>query len=513
MRPKHRVLFLVLLALVAASAPTPAHAGGVVSVCDEAHLLAALTSGGAVTFSCSGTIILTATISITADTTIDGSGQNVTISGNHVVRVFTVNSGSALNLNRLTIADGSADRGGGIYNGGTLNVNDSTFANNHVWGDGGGIHNGGALTVSNSFFSGNSASVYHASGNGGGIYSDGTLTVSNTIFSGNSASSGGGICAAGTLTVSNTIFSDNSASSGGGGIAYSSNYGAANISDTSFSDNSAASGGGIDNGGTLTVRDSTFASNATSCGFYRCDGGGIDNGGTLTVRDSTFAGNRATSCGFYCGSGGGIYNGGTLTVNDSTFSDNDAWEGGGIRAVGTLTVSNTTFVGNFAIGNGGGINYGDPSDGTVNISNSTFADNNAWEDGGGIYNPNSGTVTLRNTIVTNSPMGGPVGGNCFGDITDGNGNLSYPDTTCPGINADPKLGPLQNNLGPTHTMALLPGSAALDAADDAICAAPPVNGLDQRGIVRPQGQHCDIGAYEATLLPMLPRAYLPLIMK
>ena len=60
------------------------------------------------TFSCSGTITLTAEITIAADTTIDGSGQTVTISGNHAVRVFTVNSGVTLNLNRLTVANGSA---------------------------------------------------------------------------------------------------------------------------------------------------------------------------------------------------------------------------------------------------------------------------------------------------------------------------------------------------------------------------------------------------------------------
>ena len=101
-------------------------------------------------------------------------------------------------------------------------------------------------------------------------------------------------------------------------------------------------------------------------------------------------------------------------------------------------------------------------------------------------------MTLKNTIVANSP----TGGNCSGTITDGGGNLSYPDTTCPGINADPMLGPLQNNGGPTETMALGPGSAAIDAANDAICAAAPVNNLDQRGIARPQGPHCDIGAVE-----------------
>ena len=110
MRPKHLVTLLVLLALVVTRrTATPAHAGGIVSVCDEAHLLAALVGGGTVTFSCSGTITLTAEITIATDTTIDGSGQTVTISGNHAVRVFTVNSGVTLNLNRLTVADGSAD--------------------------------------------------------------------------------------------------------------------------------------------------------------------------------------------------------------------------------------------------------------------------------------------------------------------------------------------------------------------------------------------------------------------
>ena len=106
MRPKHLVAILVLLALAVPA--SPAHAGGVVSVCDEAHLLAALAGGGTVTFSCSGTITLTAKITIAADTTIDGSGQAVTISGNNAVRVFTVNSGVTLNLNELTVANGSA---------------------------------------------------------------------------------------------------------------------------------------------------------------------------------------------------------------------------------------------------------------------------------------------------------------------------------------------------------------------------------------------------------------------
>ena len=112
-----------------------------------------------------------------------------------------------------------------------------------------------------------------------------------------------------------------------------------------------------------------------------------------------------------------------------------------------------------------------------------------------------GTLILRNTLVAHSS----TGSNCTGEITDGGGNLSYPDASCPGINADPLLGPLQDNGGPTWTMALGPGSAAIDAANDTTCASDPVNNLDQRGIVRPQGAHCDIGALEQlrTWLPIL----------
>ena len=154
-------------------------------------------------------------------------------------------------------------------------------------------------------------------------------------------------------------------------------------------------------------------------------------------------------------------------------------------------MSNSTFSGNSA----GYKAAASSNSGTLMVSNSTFSGNSAYvAGGGGISNIGSGMATLKNTLVANSP----AGGNCSGTITDGGGNLSYGDATCPGINGDPKLGPLQANGGPTQTMALGAGSAARDAAVDAICAAPPVNNLDQRGVARPQGAHCDIGAYEAT---------------
>ena len=176
-------------------------------------------------------------------------------------------------------------------------------------------------------------------------------------------------------------------------------------------------------------------------------------------------------------------------MSNSTFSGNSATTAAAASTTsGTLTVSNSTFSGNSA-SNGGGI---DNNVGRHAVSNSTFSGNSAI--GYGRRHRQLGRpVTLKNTIVANSP----AGGNCSGAITDGGGNLSYPDATCPGINSDPVLGPLQDNGGPTWTMALRPGSAAIDAANDAICAAAPVNNLDQRGIARPQGAHCDIGAFEA----------------
>jgi hypothetical protein len=204
-------------------------------------------------------------------------------------------------------------------------------------------------------------------------------------------------------------------------------------------------------------------------------GAGIQNSGTLQVINSTLSDNAT-------GVGGGIVNGGTLTVIGSTFTGNTGQvRGGGIHNTGTLTVINSTFSGNSAAFEGGAL-YN--SAGTVTITNSTFSGNSASV-GGGISNVS--TVTLKNTIVANSASGG----NCSGTLSDGGGNLSWPDTTCPGINADPKLLALANNGGPTQTMALDAGSAALDAALGGNCPA-----TDQRGVTRPQGAGCDIGAFE-----------------
>jgi hypothetical protein len=413
---------------------------------------------------------------------------------------------------------GGAGQGGGLYvNGSSLTIAASAIATNQGTGgaaglygyqgagQGGGLYNQGTLTVSNSTLSSNSAGSGFSVG--GGIYNAGTLTVSSSTLSGNSAWSGCGIYNSGTLTVSNSTLSGNSAS------GYY-NWG----------------GGGIYNSGTLTVSNSTLSGNSGGYG----DGGGIFNGGTLTVTDSTLSGNSALA------SGGGIRNaGGRLTVSNSTLSGNSAQYGGGIVNVsGTATVTGSTLSGNSALYGGGIHNYY----GTLTVTASTLSDNSAALDGGGIYTFGINPVTLTNVTLTanraNTGGGTWHGGGLFVDSgsplpvllhntliagnfrgatgttaddvasgldPSGDYNLIGDGTGMSGLSngvngnlvgsaaapIDPRLGPLQDNGGPTKTHALLPGSPALNAGN------PSQLGVaDQRGVVRAGG--VNIGAYQAS---------------
>jgi predicted outer membrane repeat protein len=171
----------------------------------------------------------------------------------------------------------------------------------------------------------------------------------------------------------------------------------------------------------------------------------------------------------------------------STFSGNTAGGGGGgIGSFGaSITITNSTFSGNTALNNSGG---GISAD-ILTVTNSTIASNTSNTIGGGISS--GSTTTLKNTIIANNQ-----GSDCFGAITSQGYNLAS-DGTC-NLTAstdlpttEPMLGPLQDNGGPTFTQALLPGSPAIDAGGD--CPPPPT---DQRGVSRPQGTACDIGAFE-----------------
>jgi uncharacterized repeat protein (TIGR01451 family) len=269
------------------------------------------------------------------------------------------------------------------------------------------------------------------------------------------------------------------------------------------------------NGGSVTVTNSTVSDNRSGGCEGPCSGGGIANsGGTLTLTNSTVSGNSITGCS-PC-SGGGISNGGMATLTNSTVSGNSTTggNGGGILNDGTATLTNNTVSGNSATGgNGGGI----ANESAATLTNSTLSANSAAAgDGGDIWN--NAAVTLTNSIVANSLSGG----NCAGGIiTDGGYNLDS-GTTC-GLNGttdktnvNPLLGPLQANGGPTATMALSTSptaSPAIDAIPAGTNGCGTTVTTDQRGVARPQGSGCDIGAYEYGDVAMQALAASPIPVK
>ena len=219
----------------------------------------------------------------------------------------------------------------------------------------------------------------------------------------------------------------------------------------------------------------------------------VAGSGNLTLNATTISGGRL-------GSGGGIFNQGMLTLNNSTVSGNSApvdgasSNGGGISSVGTAMLNNSTVSGNIAR-NGGGIS----SFGTLTLNNSTVS-GNTGESGAGLR-VRIGTAILNNSIVANN-----VGGDCDGTLTSAGNNLDS-DGSC-GLAAPgdipsgmANLGPLQINApGNTATHALGTGSHAIDAGN---CSGGAIT-IDQRGVARPQGVACDIGAFELEQAANLP---------
>jgi hypothetical protein len=418
--------------------------------------IAAAQSGDVINFApglAGQTITLTGReLAITKNLDIQGLGADqLTVSGNNVSCVFDITASTTnVQIRDLTITHGNA-RYNGIYQGGA-------------------IYNAAILTVSNCTLSSNSAYF-----GGGAIDNAGTLTVSNSTLSGNDASSGGAIANTGTLILSNSTLSANTAYANPGG-----------------------SGGAIYNSGTLTVSNSTLSGNSTAQ-----DGGAIYNSGTVTVSNSTLSGNGAYEADYsYPAAGGGIYMAaGRLSLSSSTISNNAAvggsylqvpdygnpWTigtnssaGGLYLAGGTVSIDHCTLAGNYAQGG-----YGDPGYEGVGI-------------GGGIYNSASqGALQMYDTtLADNSADIAPdldgsltsLGHNLIGNST-GGGGFAASDL----LNINPQLGPLQNNGGPTQTMALLAGSPAINAGDNTNAPA-----YDQRGpgFARIVGGTIDIGAFE-----------------
>jgi hypothetical protein len=411
-----------------------------------------------------GTITLTSgELAISKSLDIEGPGAaQITVSGNKASRVFDIAPGVAATLAGLTIANGqvkafSSDSnvyvfGGGIYNAGTLTLSSCTVSGNQAESD---------ITNSNGY-------LVFAYSYGGGLFNSGTASVTDCSFTGNIA----------TFSVLTT---------GSNSLAL---YG--------------GHGGAIANVGQLTVTDSTLDSN-TGSGY----GGGLYNSGQAEATGSTFSGNLA-------GNGGGATN---------TPVNTEAYGGGIANQLGTLTLANCTVANNQVqsglslagasgrtISSGGGV-Y---SLGEVSLTNCTVASNSvlavaqgssfAVAEGGGIsIDPSSAHGgSIVNTIVAgnSSTMLGPdvfgpfasLGYNLIGatDDSSGWGGADLTGTKASPLNA--LLGVLQDNGGPTQTMALVPGSPAIDAGDNDY--APGANDQRGSGFDRIVNGTIDIGAFE-----------------
>jgi CSLREA domain-containing protein len=204
----------------------------------------------------------------------------------------------------------------------------------------------------------------------------------------------------------------------------------------------------------------------------------VNIGATITLTDSAVSDNTGRGIDHYAGE---------LTIINSTISGNT--DSGISTGRSVLTVINSTINANA----GSGIFIGNSP---IFVVNSTISSNA----GGGIFNA-GGTAKLHSTILANNLSSKECDvGDLGGFFSDGYNLVG--DDSCgfsgPGdiVGVDPKLGPLQDNGGLTFTHALVPGSPAIDAGDDAACLA-----TDQRGVTRPQGTACDIGAYELAICP------------
>jgi hypothetical protein len=372
---------------------------------------------------------------------------------------------------------------GTINNDGTLNIQDSRITSNtvnleglgpaDVSGGGAGIWNTGALTVTDSTISNNTSPAGNTTSDvsyGGGIANyGGAATITRCTLAGNSASEGGGIYSSrtpggGSLTVSSSTISGNSTLDGGGGIQVMAC--AASITDCTISGNSASNnGGGIEffylttnPQITATLTRCTVANNTVLSSYGYGGGLSLPRKGLVTVADCTIAGNVA-------GKGAGIY---TIAANLLTGA--------------TLALLSSTVAGNQASGAGGGLYVSTPlsSSTKVSLTDTLVAGNSATAGGPDVSGPVLAT-SAYNLIGNGDGSTGLANGT--------NGNQI--GTTASPIDA--RLGPLQNNGGPTLTMALLPGSLAIDAGTNTNAPA-----YDQRGpgFARVVGSATDVGAFE-----------------
>jgi len=534
-----------------------------------------------------------------------------------------VDFGGTLNLQKSTISNcidqgesgyGGTAEGGGIFNDGTVSLQNSKIMNNQAIGAsstssgayggnafGGGVYNEGSLTILNGTFAGNLAEGGSASygggslqgGNafGGGLYDRGqSLSITGTTFKQNQAIAGAGILSGGEGTATGGSAYGGAAYLAGGegqetltNVTVQNNRATGGSGTTGSGGNGGeAQGGGLYTSANVLIQNSQISSNtatgASSPSAGNAYGGGIFNAGTLEIENTTLAGNTAVGGAAFGSfgdtSGGGGFGGAiasletivpqiprgdvSLLVTGSTFSKNVAlggaatqtgpeggatggtgdggalyWTAGGEGFLVNNTFAFNTAMGGHATANSGGSGLGGGAEGgaiffadsgyggDIELGYDTVAYNhavagtgtsgNGTAEGGGIASFSESSLALENVLVAKNTAGSQdpdvvgsfdsLGHNLIGDITGSSGfSTSNGDIIgggAEGAPVNPGLATqLQNNGGPTQTLALLPGSIAIDHGDNSFDG--PDSTVDQRGISRPQpvGGIVDIGAYE-----------------
>lgn len=521
------VLPAVLLAL--SHVPSVWASGTVTNCSSEANLNSVLSGGGTVTFACSGTMTLTGTKTISANTIINANGYDVTLNGQNggtSVRLFYVNTNISLTIIGLRLVNGLGTNGGAVFNNGTVLATNCVFAFNSAVGPAGGD----GATGSNGGGTGGKGGNGNGgiNGLGGAVFSLGSASFTRCTFQTNSATGGAGGKGGngGTGTVTGGDGGNGGAGGQGlGGAIYSA--GSMNLVECSLMYNNASGGRGGDIG----------VSGAAP--FSGVDGiAGIGAPGSGGAAYST-AGSFVSGCLFALNQslGGKSANQG-YDPNASTGPagrNGPAGHGGALCNLGTNATVNCTFYGNSVRGGDGG-NGGNSGTTAGNGGDG----GHGW--GGNLYNQKHAAITnctftygaanrASNGVAGSAPFAGSngsLGESRGGNVANSNGLfivnnmiLAYPSVGTNGYvvsggsnltdvgfclssdrsvtlngsgsrtNTDPLLGPLTANGGPTLTMALLTGSPCIDAGDTNFCLA-----TDQRGQPRPGGSRCDIGAFE-----------------
>ena len=436
----------------------------------------------------------------------DANGDDVTVDGTDITDVSASFGESAGDVDDLLddnsrVINFSSDEGNLTLTGLTL-TGGRTSENNvgaETTHSGGGIRfdSSGSLTLSVTV-SGNSTNG--GSANGGGIFtSEGDVILTDSTVSGNSTtlmfsvSSGGGIfSSSGNISLINSIVNGNRAVGNGGGIfATFGNVSLTNNSTVSGNSSSYDGGGILTRAGDVTLHNSSVSGNVSgydNAGFRSSDGGGIrTSDGNVSLTNSTVSGNSSLD------DGGGVFTfNGNVSLINSTLSGNSSGDGGGgiWGRASTVVIVNSTIAGNSSP-IGGGIRLASSSS-SLTLRNSIVAGNS---DNGTAPDVDATGVALNDLIIENSLIGDTTGSGIT--ATTGVGNI---------LDQPALLAPLADNGGPTLTHALLSGSPAIDAGDDAMAVDVDGNALlrDQRGGASTRvfddptatGTGVDIGAFE-----------------